>query len=54
MKNAIILYHPKGGKDGVTPHPSKIEEMKAKGWAEKSETKSKSKTIVKEQDNGKS
>ncbi len=47
---AIILYSPNGGKDGVTPHPSKIEEMKAKGWTEKSKTKSK----VKEQEDGKS
>ena len=48
----IILYPPNGGKDGVTPHPSKIEEMKAKGWTEKSETKSKE--TVKEKGNGKS
>jgi hypothetical protein len=39
MKKQVILYPPNGGKDGVTPHPSKIEEMKANGWAEKSETK---------------
>jgi len=39
----IILYPPNGGKIGVTPHPSKIEEMKAKGWAVKSEKKKKSK-----------
>jgi hypothetical protein len=52
MKQAIILYPPNGGKDGVTPHPSKIEEMKAKGWAEKSKTKTKTK--VKEQDDGNS
>ena len=54
MKKAIVLYHPSDKENGVTPHPSKIEEMKAKGWAEKSETKTKTKTIVKEQDNGKS
>ncbi len=46
----VILYPPNGGNKGVTPHPSKVEEMKAKGWAEKPETKSK----VKEKDNGKS
>ena len=39
MKKAIILYPPSGGKEGVTPHPSKIEEMKAKGWVEKSDNK---------------
>jgi hypothetical protein len=47
---AVILYSPSGDKDGVTPHPSKIEEMKAKGWAEKSKTKTK----VKEKEDGKS
>lgn len=47
---AVILYPPNGGTKGVTPHPSKIEEMKAKGWAEKSEQKSK----VKENQDGKS
>jgi hypothetical protein len=47
---AVILYPPDGGKEGVTPHPSKVEEMKAKGWTVKSETKLK----VKEKDNGKS
>jgi len=35
----IILYPPNGGKDGVTPHPSKVEEMKANGWVEKSVSK---------------
>jgi len=48
----IVLYPPNGGKDGVTPHLSKIEEMKAKGWTEKSKTKSK--VTVKEKDNGNS
>ena len=50
MSKQVILYPPSGGKEGVTPHPSKIEEMKAKGWAEKSKTKTK----VKEQEDGKS
>ncbi len=49
MKKDIILYPPNGGKDGVTPHPSKIEEMKANGWAEKSVSKN-----VKENKDGKS
>ncbi len=48
----IILYPPNGGKEGVIPHPSKIEEMKAKGWTEKVKPVIKSKS--KEQDNGKS
>lgn len=52
MKKAIVLYSPSGGKEGVSPHPSKIEEMKAKGWTEKSKTKTKTK--VKEQDDGNS
>ena len=39
MKKQVILYPPNGGKDGVTPHPSKIEEMKANGWVEKSDNK---------------
>jgi hypothetical protein len=52
MKNQVVLYPPNGDKEGVTPHPSKIEEMKAKGWAEKSKTKTKTK--VKEQDDGNS
>jgi len=44
----IVLYPPNGGKDGVTPHPSKVEEMKAKGWVEKNTKKKK----IKEIDNG--
>jgi hypothetical protein len=40
---AIILYPPNGGKDGVTPHPSKVEEMQANGWTQKPVTKSKKK-----------
>jgi len=51
MKKQVILYPPNGG-EGVIPHPSKIEEMKAKGWAEKSEPVIKSKS--KEQYNAKS
>jgi hypothetical protein len=47
---AVILYPPDGGKEGVIPHASKVEEMKAKGWIVKSKTKLK----VKENDNGKS
>ncbi len=47
---AVILYSPNGDKDGVTPHPSKVEEMKAKGWTEKSKTNTK----VKEKEDGKS
>ncbi len=39
MKKDIILYPPNGGKEGVTPHPSKVEEMKADGWTEKSDNK---------------
>ena len=54
MKNQVILYPPNGGKDGVTPHPSKIEEMKAKGWAEKSITKTKTKVNTTEKEDGKS
>jgi hypothetical protein len=49
---AVVLYSPNGDKEGVTPHPSKIEEMKAKGWAEKSITKTKVNTT--EQEDGKS
>jgi hypothetical protein len=51
MKKQVILYQPNGGKEGVTPHPSKIEEMKANGWIEKSDNK---KVKVKENKDGKS
>jgi hypothetical protein len=51
MKKEVILYPPTGG-EGVIPHPSKIEEMKAKGWSEKSKPVIKSKS--KEQYNAKS
>jgi hypothetical protein len=47
----VILYPPNGDKIGVTPHPSKIEEMKANGWIEKSDNK---KVKIKEKENGKS
>jgi hypothetical protein len=50
----VILYPPNGDKEGVTPHPSKIEEMKAKGWAEKSITKTKTKVNTTEKEDGKS
>ena len=46
MKNDIKLYPPTGG-EGVIPHPSKIEEMKKKGWVEKP-------VIVKQKSEGKS
>jgi hypothetical protein len=47
----VILYPPIGDKIGVTPHPSKIEEMKANGWIEKSDNK---KVKIKEKKDGKS
>ena len=47
----VILYPPNGDKIGVTPHPSKIEEMKANGWIEKSDNK---KVKIKEKEYGKS
>ena len=50
MKKEIILYPPNGG-EGVTPHPSKIEEMKANGWTDKSVSKN---VKVKEKEDGKS
>lgn len=50
MKDAI-LYPPDGG-EGVIPHPTKIEEMKNKGWVEKPVTKSKPKS--QEKSDGKS
>jgi len=43
----VTLYPPEGG-EGVIPHPSKVEEMKAKGWVLKPITKNK------EKDDGKS
>jgi len=52
MKKEVILYPPAGG-EGVIPHPSKIEEMKAKGWAEKSKPVIK-KSKLEEKSNGKS
>jgi len=33
----MIMYH-KGSSDPVDVHPSKIEEMKAKGWKAKKPT----------------
>lgn len=47
----VILYPPNGG-EGVTPHPSKIEEMKNMGWAEKAKPATKSKLM--EKNNGES
>lgn len=35
MNKEILLYPPSGGKIGVKPHPSKIDEMLAKGWLKK-------------------
>lgn len=32
---SIKLYPPKGKGDPIIPHPSKVEEMKEKGWREK-------------------
>ncbi len=50
MKNDVMLYPPDGG-EGVIPHPSKIEEMKEKGWVEKPVIK---KQKSEEKSNGKS
>ncbi len=51
MSKQVILYPPSGSKVGVTPHPTQIEKMKAKGWVEKSDNK---KVKVKENTDGKS
>ena len=53
MKKEVILYPPNGESKGVIPHPSKIEEMKAKGWTEKSKPIIK-KSKLEEKSNGKS
>ena len=47
MMKKVTLYPPEGG-EGVTPHPSKVEEMKKFGWVLKPLIKKK------EKDNGKS
>jgi hypothetical protein len=48
----VILYPPNGG-EGVTPHPSKIEEMKGYGWTDKGEAVAK-KSKSTEKTNGES
>jgi len=39
----IILYSPKG-ENSIIPHPTKVEEMIAKGWVKKKPTVKKKST----------
>lgn len=50
-KKDVKLYPPNGGEDFITPHPTKVEFMKKRGWVEKQPV---IKTMSKEKSNGKS